>query len=139
VLDTKFLEGVYENIPQICLQTFIMFTVSVEHGGFALSIFVSVVISLVSVSGVLVMLVDRGKVRKASLGPRERNPWFVRWTARVLAVVLESDMVHSGRAQEAMKSLVNYSVSDRVRGLSLPVYLLLLPLLPLLPRHLMIS
>jgi hypothetical protein len=27
--------------------------------------------------------------------------------------------VHTGRAQEAMKSLVNYSVSDRVR----PVYL----------------
>lgn len=88
-----------------------MFTVSVEHGGFALSIFFSVLISLISVSGVLVMLVDRGKVRKASLGPRERNPWFVRWMARLLAVVLESEMVATGRAQEAMKGLVNYSVS----------------------------
>ena len=109
-LDLKFLEGVYENIPQICLQTYIMFTVSVTHGTFSLSIFLSVLISLASVSGILVMLVDRGRVRKVSLGPKDKNPWFVRWTARIVAILLESDMIQTGRRQQAMKSLVNYSV-----------------------------
>ena len=115
MLDTKFLEGVYENIPQIVLQTYIMFRVSVDHGGFAISIFLSVLISLFSVSGVLVMLLDRGKVRKITLGPRDRNPWFVRYLAKVLAVLLEGDrcgqtVVGSPRTQEVMKDLISYSV-----------------------------
>jgi len=114
LLDTKFLEGVYENIPQIVLQTYIMFRVSVDHGGFAISIFLSVLISLFSVSGVLVMLLDRGKVRKITLGPRDRNPWFVRYLAKVLAVLLEGDrcgqtVVGSPRTQEVMKDLISYS------------------------------
>lgn len=104
-LDTRFLEGVYENIPQIALQTYIMFLVSVRNGEFDLRVFISVIISLASVSGVLVMLVDRGPVRSMCLGPAEHHPEMVKVLAQALTVILVGNYHKSGN----MKQLVNYS------------------------------
>lgn len=56
----------YENIPQIALQTYIMFLISVRNGEFDLRVFISVIISLVSVSTVLVMLVSKLKRERES-------------------------------------------------------------------------
>mgnify|MGYP003386046553 FL=1 len=98
-LDTRFLEGVYENIPQIALQTYIMFLVSVRNGEFDLRVFISVIISLVSVSSVLVMLVDRGPVRSMCLGHAENHPEMVKMLARGLTVILVVRAESSGGAR----------------------------------------
>ena len=115
VLDSKFLEGIYEAIPQILLQTYIMFLLSVSSGKFQFPIFISLLFSMLSVSGVLVMLVDRGKIRQITLGPRRKNPWFVRSLAHGLAVLFEGEHLcqrgkFNVRSHEGMKELIHYSV-----------------------------
>ncbi len=61
------------------------------------------------------MLVDRGKVRQVTLGPRRKNPWFVRYLAHMLAVLFEGETLikqkHT-RSHEGMKDLIHYSVSS---------------------------
>jgi hypothetical protein len=115
VLDAKFLEGIYEAIPQILLQTYIMFLLSVSSGSFQFPIFFSLLISMLTVSGVLVMVVDRGKVRQITLGPRRKNPWFVRYLAHGIAVLFEGEKLCSTnkfglKSHEGMKELIHYSV-----------------------------
>lgn len=109
------MEGIYEAIPQILLQTYIMFLLSVSSGTFQLPIFLSLLISMLTVSGVLVMVVDRGKVRQITLGPRRKNPWFVRYLAHGMAVLFEGEKLCSShkmgaKSHEGMKELVHYSV-----------------------------
>jgi hypothetical protein len=115
VLDAKFLEGIYEAIPQILLQTYIMFLLSVSSGSFQFPIFFSLLISMLTVSGVLVMVVDRGKVRQITLGPRRKNPWFVRYLAHGIAVLFEGENLCTKnkfglKSHEGMKELIHYSV-----------------------------
>lgn len=115
MLDAKFLEGIYEAIPQILLQTYIMFLLSVSSGAFQLPIFLSLLISMLTVSGVLVMVVDRGKIRQITLGPRRKNPWFVRYLAHGLAVLFDGEKLcasnkYGNKSHEGMKELIHYSV-----------------------------
>ena len=82
-----------------------MFLVSVRNGDFDLRVFLSVMISLASVSTVLVMLVDRGPVRAMCLGDAQDHPRMVKYLARGLTVILVGNYHKTGN----MKQLVNYS------------------------------
>jgi hypothetical protein len=73
---------------------------------------------MMTVSGVLVMVVDRGKVRQITLGPRRKNPWFVRHLAHGIAVLFEGERLcakknYGGmKSHEGMKELIHYSVCE---------------------------
>lgn len=61
------------------------------------------------------MVVDRGKVRQITLGPRRKNPWFVRYLAHAIAVLFEGENLCSNnkfgvKSHEGMKELIHYSV-----------------------------
>lgn len=117
-LDLKYLEGVYENIPQIVLQTFIMFEVSVTKGAFDLPILISVIISLLSVSSLLSTLQDRARIRKFSLARLEDNPYGVRALAFVITFFLKiiAICIHCPTTQWKNRKLVKW---DDINYLSL--------------------
>lgn len=83
-LDMKFLEGVYEATPQIVLQAYIMFVVSVQSGVVDLPILYSIIVSLFSVSSIISMLADRGRIRKVALLHVNDNPWCIQILAMIL-------------------------------------------------------
>lgn len=95
----------YENIPQLFFQSYVMFRVGITEGAFEVAVLGSILISLTSVSSVLVMVADRGKIRKQSLGAIEDNPKCVQVVANAIACFFGISF-----NEKHIKNIINYTV-----------------------------
>lgn len=74
VLDARFLNGVYRNLPNSTLQLYIFFYVAIVNDQFSLVTLVASAFGVTAMATILNLLYDRKDIRLISLTPMGSNP-----------------------------------------------------------------
>jgi len=76
MLDYKFVQGVYRQLPGIAFQTYILFYMCVTQRVFSWSVLIAIFSSLVGTVVIFIMLYDRIQARRMAMLPPETQPYI---------------------------------------------------------------
>lgn len=101
-LDYKFIQGLYKQVPWICLKTYILLEVAVNKGVYDIWVLISMLASLLSITMIFIMLYDRKDARRLSYLPVAIQPRLARLVADLFTCC------GMGRDTSLVKNFVNF-------------------------------